>query len=83
MGFNDQEIVALVGGGHALGKCHTSRSGFDGAWTNNPLDAGNLFFKELFEREWVLKEWNGPKQYVDKGTKKLMMLPTDLELKDD
>merc|ERR1719433_2345402 len=33
MGFNDREIVALVGGGHALGRCHTDRSGFDGPWT--------------------------------------------------
>merc|ERR1711916_309822 len=32
MGFNDQEIVALSGA-HALGRCHTSRSGFDGPWT--------------------------------------------------
>jgi cytochrome c peroxidase len=29
MGFNDQEIVALSGA-HALGRCHTDRSGFDG-----------------------------------------------------
>ena len=27
MGFNDQEMVALIGGGHALGRCHTKRSG--------------------------------------------------------
>jgi cytochrome c peroxidase len=83
MGFNDQEIVALVGGGHALGRCHPKRSGYDGPWTNNPLGFGNLFFKELFEREWVEKKWEGPKQFVDKQTGKLMMLPTDLELRDD
>ena len=29
MGFNDQEIVALSGA-HALGRCHTDRSGFSG-----------------------------------------------------
>ena len=29
MGFNDQEIVALAGA-HALGRCHTDRSGFSG-----------------------------------------------------
>lgn len=29
MGFNDQEIVALSGA-HALGRCHTDRSGFVG-----------------------------------------------------
>lgn len=83
MGFNDQEIVALVGGGHALGRCHPKRSGFEGPWTNNPLGFGNLFFKELFEREWIEKKWDGPRQFVDKSTEKLMMLPTDLEFRDD
>lgn len=31
MGFNDNEIVALSGA-HALGRCHTDRSGFEGPW---------------------------------------------------
>jgi len=31
MGFNDQEIVALLGA-HALGRCHTDRSGFKGVY---------------------------------------------------
>ena len=35
MGFNDQEIVALSGA-HALGRCHTDRSGFEGPWTFSP-----------------------------------------------
>lgn len=83
MGFNDQEIVALVGGGHALGRCHPSRSGFEGPWTFNPLGFSNLFFVELYDKNWVVKAWNGPKQFVDKETGKLMMLPTDLELRDD
>jgi len=61
MGFNDQEIVALVGGGHSMGRCHTSRSGFDGPWTFNPFSFGHLFFKELLEREWIVKDWKGPK----------------------
>lgn len=82
MGFNDKEIVALVGGGHAIGKCHTDRSGFDGPWTNAPLSFSNLFFKELLDNKWTEKKWNGPKQYEDpKG--RLMMLPTDLEIRDD
>jgi len=75
--------VALVGGGHTIGKCHPTRSGFDGPWTNNPYGFTNLFFKELFDKEWVPKEWNGPKQFVDKKSKTLMMLPTDLEFRDD
>ena len=31
-GFTDQEIVALSGA-HALGRCHSTRSGFEGPWT--------------------------------------------------
>jgi len=36
MGFNDAEIVVLSGA-HTLGRAHKDRSGFDGAWTANPL----------------------------------------------
>ena len=39
MGFNDREIVALLGA-HALGRCHTDRSGYWGPWTF----AGEMFF---------------------------------------
>ena len=31
MGFNDRDIVALCGA-HALGRCHTDRSGFEGTF---------------------------------------------------
>ncbi len=83
MGFNDQEIVALVGGGHAIGRCHTDRSGFDGPWTRAPTTVSNEFFKRLFEETWVEKQWKGPKQFVDKQSGKIMMLPADLALKSD
>jgi len=83
MGFNDREIVALVGGGHAIGRCHTDRSGFDGPWTRAPTTISNEFFKRLFEEDWVQKKWNGPKQFVDKKTGKIMMLPTDITMKSD
>ena len=32
MGFNDREIVALIGA-HTLGRCHADRSGYVGPWT--------------------------------------------------
>lgn len=82
MGFNDQEIVALSGA-HSLGRCHTTRSGFDGPWTNAPTTFSNLYFTELLERTWVEKEWNGPKQYVNKDGQNLMMLVSDLALTSD
>jgi catalase (peroxidase I) len=81
MGFNDQEIVALIGA-HCLGRCHTDRSGFVGPWTRAPTTFSNLFFKELLENQWSVKQWNGPKQYADPSGE-LMMLPADLALRDD
>lgn len=61
MGFNDQEIVALSGA-HALGRCHTDRSGFDGPWTFSPTILTNEYFRLLVEEKWQWKKWNGPKQ---------------------
>jgi cytochrome c peroxidase len=82
MGFNDEEIVALSGA-HALGRCHTDRSGFEGPWTFSPITLTNDYYKLLLEEKWQWRKWNGPKQYEDKGTKTLMMLPTDMALIND
>lgn len=82
MGFNDQEIVALSGA-HALGRCHTDRSGFTGPWTFSPTILTNDYYRLLLEEKWQWKKWNGPKQYEDKTTKTLMMLPTDMALVQD
>ncbi|KAH7889082.1 heme peroxidase [Phlebopus sp. FC_14] len=82
MGFNDQEIVALVGA-HALGRCHADRSGFEGPWTFSPTTFTNDFYKLLFDEKWVWRKWSGPKQYQDQKTKSLMMLPTDYVLSQD
>jgi cytochrome c peroxidase len=76
MGFNDQEIVALIGA-HAVGRCHSNRSGFDGPWTHSPTVFSNDFFVQLLNSKWTERKWNGPKQYEDE-TKKLMMLPGDM-----
>ncbi|CAD0052390.1 unnamed protein product [Aureobasidium pullulans] len=79
MGFNDQEIVALSGA-HALGRCHTDRSGFSGPWTFSPTTLTNDYYKLLMEEKWAYKKWDGPKQFEDVSTKSLMMLPTDMAL---
>lgn len=87
MGFNDQEIVALSGA-HALGRCHTDRSGFWGPWTRAPTTFSNEYFKLLLNEKWTEKKthlgkpWTGPAQFEDK-TGELMMLPTDLALVQD
>ena len=82
MGFSDQEIVALSGA-HALGRCHTDRSGFDGPWSFSPTVVSNDYFRLLLDEKWGWKKWNGPKQYEDLKTKSLMMLPTDMALVKD
>lgn len=83
MGFDDREIVALSGA-HALGRCHPDRSGFDGPWDFSPTVMTNEYFRLLMDEKWSWRTWNGPKQYTDKSTSTLMMLPTDMALiKDD
>jgi len=83
MGFNDQQTVAVVGGGHAFGGCHASRSGFNGLWTSQP----NTFSQDYFKL--LMQHYDGTRRYEphtvsatnhqfqnDQG---LMMLKTDLE----
>jgi cytochrome c peroxidase len=82
MGFGDQEIVCLSGA-HALGRCHATASGYDGPWTPTPTTFNNLYYQLLLTLKWIPKDWNGPFQYVDAPTGKLMMLPTDLVLLQD
>jgi cytochrome c peroxidase len=81
MGFTERETVAVIGGGHTIGRCHPQASGFDGPWTRSPTTFSNSFFTELFGQTWVPKTLpNGKRQYVDKATGELMMLETDLAI---
>lgn len=76
MGFNDREIVALIGA-HAIGRCYPTRSGYSGPWTNAEWTFSNEFFRQLMENKWTVKKWNGPMQYEDPSGE-LMMLPSDM-----
>jgi len=82
MGFNDREAVVLSGA-HCFGKCHTSRSGFEGPWTDAPTTFSNQYFTELLKDDWEVKSWNGPKQWKRDPKNEKMMLPTDMALKTD
>jgi cytochrome c peroxidase len=82
MGFNDQEIVALSGA-HALGRCHEKASGYSGPWSFTPTTFNNAYFSLLTTLKWIPKDWSGPPQYVDGGTGRLMMLPSDVVLLQD
>jgi len=81
MGFNDQEMVALSGA-HAIGRCHTNASGYDGPWTFAETTFSNEYYRLLLEEKWTKKKWSGPMQFEDK-TGKIMMLPTDMALIED
>jgi cytochrome c peroxidase len=82
MGFDDAEIVCLSGA-HALGRCHTTASGYDGPWTPTPTVFNNSYYAILQNLKWVEKEWDGPTQYVNSPAGRLMMLPSDLVLLQD
>ena len=55
MGFDDREIVALSGA-HALGRCHTDRSGFDGPWSFSPTVMSNDYYRLLLGEKWNYKK---------------------------
>ncbi|KAK4520819.1 uncharacterized protein ATC70_006699 [Mucor velutinosus] len=83
MGFNDHEIVALIGG-HALGRCHLDRSGYDGPWQEAPTFFSNEYYKAITSREWVKRDLpNGLWQWVDKANPEVMMLPIEITMLED
>ncbi|VEU24289.1 DEKNAAC105521 [Brettanomyces naardenensis] len=81
LGLNDEEIVALIGGGHTLGGCHARFSGFNGIWTKAPFKFDNDFFKVLLNDKWSIGvvPQSGVEQYYNED-KSLMMLNTDMEM---
>ena len=66
-----------------MGRCHFVRSGFDGAWTTQPLKFDNEYFRNLISKKWVERKWSGNTQYTDAETGTLTMLPTDVALLTD
>jgi len=84
MNFTAREMTVLNGGGHAIGKAHKSKSGFEGPWTHAPTTLSNGFFQTLWDNEWVeTKSPMNRTQFTDKATESLMMLHTDLAFKSD
>jgi len=83
MGFDDREIVALLGA-HSLGRCHKDRSGYDGPWTHAPTTFSNEFYRLLLAEKWTPRKWTGPKQFENSSSgADLMMTPADLSLVQD
>uniref|UniRef100_A0A7S4BLV4 Plant heme peroxidase family profile domain-containing protein n=1 Tax=Chrysotila carterae TaxID=13221 RepID=A0A7S4BLV4_CHRCT len=80
-GLTNLELVALLGGGHSLGRMHAKRSGYVGSWTSDPTVVDNEYFVSTFTEKW--EEFTAPvsakKMFKAKG-KELYRLKTDLAL---
>jgi len=118
MGADDRSTVALIGGGHTIGKAHgacpdggglspieafeqnqpiwkgncgsgkgaeTFTSGFEGAWTSNPLGWDNEFFVDTVNETWEVYDGpGGNKQWRIVGSAgEKLRLTADLALMHD
>jgi catalase-peroxidase len=82
MGLTDREFVALMGGGHGLGRMHFARSGFtNGTWTTTPGLLNNEYFKTLQNQSLAWKQiGNSPVIHYEanvSATRKVHMLNAD------
>ncbi|ORX96718.1 heme peroxidase [Basidiobolus meristosporus CBS 931.73] len=78
LGMSVQETAALIGA-HCVGECHKSHQGYDGPWTETQTQFTNNYYKMLLTRTWKEKKnWNGPRQFEDEETHKLMMIPAEM-----
>ncbi|CAM9679082.1 unnamed protein product, partial [Ectocarpus fasciculatus] len=83
-GLSPSELVALVGGGHSLGRMHQDRSGFpNGTWTSKPDVLDNEFFVNLKNLDWV-QQWEDTNLIYYNASNEngipLQMLRTDMNM---
>ena len=81
---NDTETIALIAGGHTLGKCHSDRSGFEGAWLFTPTQWSVSYIENLLDLDCFESDTpsGGDKQFNNTGNT-LLMLVGDVALKED
>lgn len=89
LGLSNSEVVALVGGGHSLGRMHFDRTGFlDGSWTTQPLKLDNEYFKNLLDLNWT-EITGADAEHIEYSAqepetgKTLYMLKTDMNIRAD
>lgn len=81
-GFDDKAIVALSGA-HTVGRCHLERSGFDGAWTEQPLKFDNSYFTELLAKSYTAEATSKGCPQHRHGASRTIMLTSDKALLQD
>ncbi|AQZ18764.1 CCP1 (YKR066C) [Zygosaccharomyces parabailii] len=80
-GFNDQEVVALIGA-HSVGETHMENSGYNGPWGAAENVFTNQFYVNLLNEKWTrITTEKGKTQYNSPDG--FMMMPTDFALKED
>ena len=81
MGFNDRELVALIGA-HTVGHTHDDRSGFPFMqWDTTPLKFDNEFFDFLLQNWWIFDDEDPDHPYF--RNRSWIMLLSDWELRED
>ena len=79
-GNSAREVVALIAGGHSLGKARLSNSGFEHAWDRSEDQAGNSFLRHM-QNDMYQSVQNGagnPQWNLETGGDTLLALNTDL-----
>jgi len=51
--FSQKDCVALIAGGHSIGRGHLNASGYEGVWDDSPDTIDNLFVKEMVEESFT------------------------------
>jgi len=81
-GFDDKAIVALSGR-RTTGRKDLATSGFDGAWTEQPLKFDNSYYKELLAKTYTPETTSKGCSQNRHGASRTIMLASDKALLDD